>query len=163
MDLILIYNHTICQFMTSSERIKKDIETFINISQNYKSIDSFLADMALEPPQDSVSDLEPGNNEDEFLTLTTIHSAKGLEWHTVFLIHAMEGFFPSSQASESTEALEEERRLMYVTVTRAEEHLYVCYPMHIFDRYSGFTIAKPSRFIQGIGEDIAEEWLLDEE
>lgn len=142
---------------------KKDIETFINISQNYKSIDSFLADMALEPPQDSVSDLEPGNNEDEFLTLTTIHSAKGLEWHSVFLIHAMEGFFPSSQASESTEALEEERRLMYVAVTRAKEHLYVCYPMHIFDRYSGFTLSKPSRFIQGIGEDIAEEWLLDEE
>lgn len=142
---------------------KKDLDTFINIAENYKSIDSFLADMALEPPQDSVADLEPGNNEDEFLTLSTIHSAKGLEWHSVFLIHAMEGFFPSSQASESADAMEEERRLMYVAVTRAKENLYVCYPMHIFDRYSGFTIAKPSRFLHGIDDKLAEEWLLEEE
>lgn len=141
---------------------KKDIDTFINIAQNYKSIDSFLDDMALDPPRDSVADLEPGSNENEFLTLSTIHSAKGLEWHTVFIIHAMEGFFPSSQASESTDTMEEERRLMYVASTRAKEHLYVCYPMHIFDRYSGFTIARPSRFIQDIDDTLAEEWLLED-
>ncbi|MCF8240003.1 MAG: ATP-dependent helicase [Melioribacteraceae bacterium] len=142
---------------------KKDIEIFMNISENYSAIENFLADMALEPPQDTVIDVEAEDKENEFVTLSTIHSAKGLEWHTVFIIHAMEGFFPSSQSFENTEALEEERRLMYVAATRAKNNLYVSYPMNIFDRYQGVTLSKPSRFIHGINEELAEEWLLEEE
>lgn len=142
---------------------KKDLDIFINISENYRSLDSFLADMALEPPQDSVIDVEATNKEREFLTLSTIHSAKGLEWHTVFIIHAIDGFFPSTQSFEKLESLEEERRLMYVASTRAKQNLYVCYPMHIFDRFNGTTFAKPSRFIQGISEDTAEHWLIEDE
>ena len=142
---------------------KKDLDIFINISENYKSLDSFLADMALEPPSDSVIDVESSEKEKEYLTLSTIHSAKGLEWHSVFIIHAADGFFPSSQSFESLESLEEERRLMYVASTRAKQNLYVSYPMHIFERHKGVTFAKPSRFIEGVSEDLAEEWLLDEE
>lgn len=142
---------------------KKDLEIFMNISQNYKSMDSFLSDMALEPPSDSVVDIEGSDKEKEFLTLSTIHSAKGLEWHTVFIIHAIEGFFPSSQSFNSTETLEEERRLMYVAATRAKQNLYISYPMNIFDRYQGVTYSKPSRFIDTITEELAEEWLLEDE
>lgn len=142
---------------------KKDLEIFMNISQNYKSMDSFLSDMALEPPSDSVIDIEGSDKEKEFLTLSTIHSAKGLEWHTVFIIHAIEGFFPSSQSFNSTETLEEERRLMYVAATRAKQNLYISYPMNIFDRYQGVTYSKPSRFIENITEELAEEWLLEDE
>ncbi|OGU35587.1 MAG: ATP-dependent DNA helicase [Ignavibacteria bacterium GWB2_35_6b] len=142
---------------------KKDLEIFMNISQNYKSMDSFLSDMALEPPSDSVIDIEGSDKEKEFLTLSTIHSAKGLEWHTVFIIHAVEGFFPSSQSFNSTETLEEERRLMYVAATRAKQNLYISYPMNIFDRYQGVTYSKPSRFIENITEELAEEWLLEDE
>lgn len=142
---------------------KKDLEIFINIAEKYKSLESFLTDMALDPPQDSVADIEATDKEKEILTLSTIHSAKGLEWHTVFIIHAADGFFPSSQSFEKLETLEEERRLMYVASTRAKQNLYVCYPMQIFDRYQGFTFAKPSRFIEGIDEDTAEVWLLEEE
>lgn len=141
---------------------KKDIDMFLNIAENYRSMDSFLADMALDPPQDSVIDIEAPDKEREFLTLSTIHSAKGLEWHTVFIIHALEGFFPSSQSFQNIESLEEERRLMYVASTRAKNNLYVSYPMHIFDRQAGITFAKPSRFIEGISEDLADEWLLEE-
>lgn len=140
----------------------KDLEIFNNIASNYKSLHSFLADMALEPPRDSVIDVDSEDKEKEFLTLSTIHSAKGLEWHTVFIIHALEGFFPSGQSFDKIETLEEERRLMYVASTRAKENLYVSYPMHLFDRYNGFTIAKPSRFINDISEDLADEWLLEE-
>jgi DNA helicase-2/ATP-dependent DNA helicase PcrA len=86
-----------------------------------------------------------------------------LEWHTVFIIHAVEGFFPSGQSYDSPESLEEERRLMYVAVTRAKQNLYICYPMHLFDRRTGFTISKPSRFIAEISQDFLEEWLLEEE
>lgn len=142
---------------------KKDLDIFINISENYKSLESFLADMALEPPSDSVIDIESTEKEKEFLTLSTIHSAKGLEWHSVFIMHVADGFFPSSQSFESTDSLEEERRLMYVASTRAKQNLYVSYPMHIFERHQGLTFAKPSRFIEGVSEELAEEWLLDEE
>ncbi len=142
---------------------KKDLEAFVNISQNYRSLTSFLADMALEPPQDSVADVIAEDKEDEKLILSTIHSAKGLEWHSVFIIHALEGMFPSGQSYESIESLEEERRLMYVASTRAKQNLFVSYPMNIFDRIQGVTISKPSRFIQDVSEELAEEWLLEEE
>lgn len=141
---------------------KKDLDIFMNISENYRSLDSFLSDMALEPPTDTVVDVEAVDKEREFLTLSTIHSAKGLEWHTVFILHAIEGFFPSAQSFEKFETLEEERRLMYVASTRAKQNLYVCYPMHIFDRTKGITFSKPSRFIEGINEGMAEQWLLEE-
>ncbi len=142
---------------------KKDLEIFLNIANNYKTLEVLLTDMALEPPQDSVIDIEAEDQEKEYLTLSTIHSAKGLEWHTVFIIHAIEGFFPSSQSAQSLDALEEERRLMYVASTRAKQNLYITYPMNIFDRYSGTTLSKPSRFISHIDEEIAEEWIIEEE
>jgi DNA helicase-2/ATP-dependent DNA helicase PcrA len=141
---------------------KKDLDIFMNIAGNYRSIDSFLSDMALDPPQDSVIDVEAPEDEHEQLTLSTIHSSKGLEWHSVFILHALEGFFPSSQSFEKLETMEEERRLMYVATTRAKQNLYICYPMHIFDRQKGITFSKPSRFIDGIEEDLAEQWLLGE-
>ncbi len=140
----------------------KDLEIFSNIVHNYDNLEKLLTDMALDPPTDSVADVDAPDKENELLTLSTIHSAKGLEWHTVFILHAMEGYFPSSQSLEKTETLEEERRLMYVASTRAKQNLYVCYPMHIFDRQSGFTISKPSRFIADVDEELAEEWLLEE-
>jgi DNA helicase-2/ATP-dependent DNA helicase PcrA len=59
--------------------------------------------------------------------------------------------------------LEEERRLMYVAATRAKQNLYITYPMNIFDRFSGTTLSKKSRFIEDVSEDIAEEWLLEED
>lgn len=142
---------------------KKDLEIFVNIASNYKSMDSFLADMALEPPQDSVVDVEASDKEKEYLTLSTIHSAKGLEWHSVFVIHAIEGFFPSSQSFQNVEQLEEERRLMYVAATRAKQNLFVSYPMNIFDRQNGFTFSKPSRFISGVSDSLAEEWIIEDD
>ncbi|MBU0561446.1 MAG: ATP-dependent helicase, partial [Bacteroidetes bacterium] len=142
---------------------RKDLDILVSIASNYQEPETFLSDMALEPPNESVADIDAEDKENEFLTLSTIHSAKGLEWHSVFVIHAVEGFFPSAQSYDSIDGLEEERRLMYVSVTRAKKNLYVCYPMNIFDRHTGFTLSKPSRFIAGIGEDLAEEWLLEEE
>lgn len=157
------YEQLFVQKYDDFHKRRKDLEIFMNISQNYKSMDSFLSDMALEPPSDSVIDIEGTDKEKEFLTLSTIHSAKGLEWHSVFIIHAVEGFFPSSQSFNKTETIEEERRLMYVASTRAKQNLYISYPMNIFDRYQGVTYSKPSRFIDNITEDLAEEWLLEDE
>ena len=140
----------------------KDLDIFQNIAQNYKSLDSLLADMAIEPIIDSVVDIDAPTKEDDFLTLSTIHSAKGLEWHSVFVIHAVEGYFPSSRSVESAETLEEERRLMYVAVTRAKQNLFITFPMNLFDRMAGVTLSKPSRFISELDSKLADGYLIDE-
>ena len=142
---------------------KKDVDIFLNIASNYTSLESLLSDMAIEPPLDSVSDLGEEDKQEDFLTLSTIHSAKGLEWHSVFIIHAVDGFFPSTRSAENLESLEEERRLLYVAATRAKQNLFVTYPMHIFDRESGTTLSKPSRFLHDVTPDLAEGWLLENE
>jgi DNA helicase-2/ATP-dependent DNA helicase PcrA len=141
----------------------KDLEIFLNISENYRSLDSLLADMAIEPVIDSMIDMEGTDKEDELLTLSTIHSAKGLEWHSVFIIHAIDGYFPSARSAENIESLEEERRLMYVASTRAKQNLFVTYPMNMYDREAGTTFSKPSRFISEISSDKAEGWLVEDE
>ncbi len=141
---------------------KKDLEIFQNIVENYSSVDTLLSDMAIEPIIESVVDVDATDKEEEYVTLSTIHSAKGLEWHSVFIIHAVEGYFPSARAVEKLENLEEERRLMYVASTRAKNNLFVTYPMNLYDREAGRTLSKPSRFISDITPDLAEGWLLEE-
>ncbi|MHB1688334.1 MAG: ATP-dependent helicase [Ignavibacteriaceae bacterium] len=141
----------------------KDLEIFQNITEKYKSLDSLLADMAIEPIIDSVVDIGAEDKEEEFVTLSTIHSAKGLEWHSVFIIHAVEGFFPSSRSADKIETLEEERRLMYVAATRAKQNLFITYPMNMYDHEAGMTLSKPSRFISEMNSDLAEGWLLEED
>jgi len=140
---------------------KKDLETFQNITERYKSVDELLSDLALEPPNESITDIESPGPETEFLTLSTIHSAKGLEWNAVFIIYALEGRFPTMRSAATDEEMEEERRLMYVACTRAKEHLIITYPMNIYDRESGMILTKPSRFLEGLGENVLEPWVVD--
>ncbi len=141
----------------------KDLETLIIIAERYRSLGNFLNELSLDPPNESVSELTPESKEEEFLTLSTIHSAKGLEWKVVFLIWALVGKFPSAKASDSIDRMEEERRLFYVACTRAKDQLYVTYPTNIFDRESGFVLSEPSRFLSEITDGIAERYVLTEE
>ena len=141
----------------------KDIETFLQITEQYSDLPTFLNDMALDPPVNSVEDLEAESKEDEYLTISTIHSAKGLEWKVVFLIWATEGKFPSAKAFHTIDSLEEERRLFYVAITRAKDYLYIVYPFGIFDRESGMVLSEPSRFIQEIDDKILEKYILTDE
>jgi len=140
---------------------KKDLEMFQNITDRYKDVVTLLTDLALEPPQESVIDVEAPGPEREFLTLSTIHSAKGLEWNSVFIIYALEGRFPAMRSVGTDEEIEEERRLMYVAVTRAKDHLFITYPMNVYDRETGVILTKPSRFIQGIDENLLEPWVVE--
>lgn len=126
-----------------------DIDSLVRIASRYKSLEQFLTDMALEPPerniiQAGIKDKPPeGDKDDSRVVLSTIHSAKGLEWHTVFIIYLAEGHLPSYLSLEDSDAIEEERRLLYVAATRAKENLFLLKP-HI-DR-SLFT--RPSRFLE---------------
>jgi ATP-dependent DNA helicase UvrD/PcrA len=142
---------------------QKDLEHFIVMTERYTSLERMLADMALEPPNNSVGDVLAADREDEgLLTLSTIHSAKGLEWHSVFIIWATEGRFPSLYNKDDDE-IEEERRLMYVAATRAKENLFISYPINIFDRATGMVLSKPSRFLDGISRKLLEPVFLMEE
>jgi len=138
----------------------KDLTQLVTIMERYDDLDKFLSDMALEPPNASVDKIMATDYEDEQLVLSTIHSAKGLEWHTVFVIWALEGRFPAIYAARSEEEMEEELRLMYVAASRAKEHLYFAYPVNIYDRGTAMVLSRPSRFIDGISEDILEPWSL---
>lgn len=141
----------------------KDLEHFQYMAENYRSIESFLSDLALEPPNSSLSEVEKGATNDEFLTLSTIHSAKGLEWQAVFIVGAVEGRFPSVYSYNNLDDLEEERRLMYVAVTRAKKHLYISYPIDMFDYSLSMVLSSPSRFLETIPENQLERWCLVEE
>ena len=144
---------------------ERDLEQFAVIAERYRSTTALLADMALEPPTDSVAGILAGDGEDEgMVTLSTIHSAKGLEWNTVFVLWAADGRFPSMYGVHDDADIEEERRLMYVAVTRAKDRLYLTYPVEMFDRGLGLVLARPSRFVDGLGEDLLETVaLVDEE
>ena len=142
---------------------QRDLEHFVSIAARYRSLQNLLTDMALEPPTDSVNDVMAVDEDEGLLSLSTIHSAKGLEWHTVFIIWAVEGKFPSAYAMNSEDDLEEERRLMYVSVTRAKRNLYLCYPINMYDRATGMVLSKPSRFLDGIPRELLRPMQLIEQ
>ena len=118
---------------------KRDMEHIEQIAAGYTSRRQFLTDLTLDPPN-STSDLagDPLKDED-WLVLSTIHSAKGCEWDVVYLIHAADGFLPSDMAAGSEEELDEERRLTYVAMTRARDFLYITWPLRYYHRWSSFT------------------------
>jgi len=105
---------------------ERELQQLIIMAGRYKKLRSFLDDLVLDPPTSS-ADTEPGKK-GESLTLSTVHSAKGLEWPVVFIIWVTEGRFPSAKSYGNPLDLEEERRLMYVGATRAKDQLIMCYP-----------------------------------
>ncbi|MCH6544413.1 MAG: ATP-dependent helicase [Deltaproteobacteria bacterium] len=141
----------------------RDLEHLLEITERYRSLERLLSDMALEPPTDSVDGVLAVDPDEGPLVLSTIHSAKGLEWHSVFIIWALEGRFPSFYNIHTEEDLEEERRLLYVAATRAKENLFITYPINFFDRSSGAVLSRPSQFIDGLPEKLLEPVYLAEE
>jgi DNA helicase-2/ATP-dependent DNA helicase PcrA len=144
-------------------RRSKDVEMFVQISDKYASLNDMLAEMALDAPVESAIDVEEEDKDDERFTISTIHSAKGLEWKAVFIIWTLDGKFPSAKAIDSIDSVEEERRLFYVACTRAKDYLYLVYPINIYDRESGSVLSLPSRFLNSIDENIAETYYLSSE
>ena len=94
------------------------------------------------------------------VTLSSVHQAKGLEWKAVFVIWMTDGMFPSSRSLESDEAIEEERRLFYVAVTRARDELYLTYPHLRLNAGYGEMMQRPSRFLAEIPKASIEEWQI---
>ena len=126
-----------------------DLDQLEIIAAGYADRTSFLATLALEPPA-ATQDLAVGStDEDDALILSTVHSSKGKEWDVVFVIHASDGVFPMARAANDEAQIEEERRLLYVAMTRARNELYVTYPLHSYATRMGadFAYSQLSRFL----------------
>ena len=146
LAILLDYYHPILKekFDDWQQRVN-DLEALKDISGKYSSLRDFLADFAIDPPEKNVSLVNP-DEEEKPLCLSTIHSAKGLEWDCVFLIGLVEGVLPVSFSLGDEEGIAEEHRLFYVALTRAKKHLYLAvhYENHGFS-YNKFN--QISRFI----------------
>jgi DNA helicase-2/ATP-dependent DNA helicase PcrA len=132
----------------------KDINILSSLAVKYDDLEKYLADLMLEPPSNKFkNESSPVIEElnEKPLVLSTVHSAKGLEWHTVFIPHLLDGLFPSLKALKGIKQIEEERRLFYVACTRAKENLFLTMPYSVTS-YEGY-LTKASRFLVEIDKE----------
>ena len=130
----------------------RDLEQLEQIAGRWRSRQRMLMEMALDPPNSTQDFAGPPVLDDDYLILSTIHSAKGLEWDAVYVIHAADGNIPSDMATKDSEGVEEERRLFYVALTRAKNWLYVLCPLRYYHSYrpginDHFGLAQRTRFL----------------
>ena len=138
----------------------EDLEQLAVFARQFQTVQDFLAQLALLTNLEAEAE-QPAGADDEQLRLSTIHQAKGLEFDVVFLIMLCDGLFPSARSLESKEGEEEERRLMYVAITRARNELYLSYPLiRAAPGHAGDTMQQPSRFLGEIPKELIEEWNL---
>jgi len=142
------YQHLLPTLYEDSQRRQKEVEEIIRVSYNYEEIEAFLGDLSLEVYE------EPEEGGGDRLVLSTVHSAKGLEWKVVFIIWLAEGRFPSTHAQLDPEEMEEERRLLYVAITRAKERLFLTYPLTLSQRANGWQKNDLCHFVARVPEDI---------
>ena len=142
---------------TNYELRREDLNQLAVFARQFKDVHEFLSQLALisnidaEAPPTQISDKEAVN-------LSSVHQAKGLEFHTVFAIWLTDGMFPSSRSLDTRDALEEERRLFYVAITRARDELYLTYPQMRLSGGYGDVFQRPSRFLQEIPNNLIEDW-----
>jgi DNA helicase-2/ATP-dependent DNA helicase PcrA len=133
-----------------------DLDQMHLAASRHASRDSFLADLTLDPPERTGDLADEPMLDDDWLTLSTIHSAKGLEWRAVHIIHAADGNLPSDMALADNDGIEEERRLLYVALTRARDSLTVTYPLRYHiprrGRDDRHNLAPLSRFLEPVRE-----------
>ena len=134
---------------TNYELRREDLNQLASFARQFSNAQEFLSQLALI----SNVDAEPAPNaatDNEAVNLSSVHQAKGLEFHTVFVIWLTDGMFPSSRSLETRDAIEEERRLFYVAITRARDELYLSYPHMRLNAGFGDVFQRPSRFLKEI-------------
>ncbi len=142
---------------TNYELRREDLNQLAAFARQFKDVNEFLSQLALISNVDAeAAPNQTGDN--EAVNLSTVHQAKGLEFHTVFVIWLTDGMFPSSRSMDQRKDLEEERRLFYVAITRAKDELYLTYPhMRLTGGY-GDVFQRPSRFLKEIPNKLVEDW-----
>lgn len=163
VEHVMSYYRSLCEkHYDDYPRRLKDLEAFAGLAHRYDSLDRMLNELALDPIEASAVDLEQYDNDEPPLTLSTIHSAKGLEWNTVFVIQCLDGIIPSGYAVGDAEQVDEELRLLYVACTRAARQLFITFPSLQHGPY-GEYFANASRFIEELDEQVLEPWKLVED
>jgi DNA helicase-2/ATP-dependent DNA helicase PcrA len=164
------YEQYLLENYENADSRAEDIRGLALYAQRYDSTETFLSELALlsterfaEAQPLTGEDVIAGGDEDELLTLTSVHQAKGLEWKAVFIIWAAEGKFPSPRSLREIDSEEEERRLWYVALTRAKDELYITYPLMMTDYNRQTVLQKPSRFVTECPPAMFEIWNLEEE
>lgn len=145
LDIVIKYYIPLMKEKYDNERVREEeLMSLRDISSQFKDLESFLTEVVLDPPTSSA----PGDEDEieEAVTLSTIHSSKGLEWKNVFIISCIDGMIPSSKSFNKIDELEEEARLFYVAITRAKERLAFIKPMHSFT-HKGSELPKLTRFL----------------
>ncbi len=136
---------------------REDLNQLAAFSRQFKEVHEFLAQLALISNVDAEAAPNQGADK-EAVNLSTVHQAKGLEFQAVFVIWLSDGMFPSSRSLDTRDALEEERRLFYVAITRARDELYLTYPHMRLSGGYGDIFQRPSRFLQEIPNELVEDW-----
>jgi DNA helicase-2/ATP-dependent DNA helicase PcrA len=152
-----IYDDYVKVNFTNYELRREDLNQLAAFARQFKDLNEFLSQLALISNVDAeAAPAQPGDK--EVVNLSTVHQAKGLEFHTVFVIWLTDGMFPSSRSLDTRPALEEERRLFYVAITRAKDELYLTFPhMRLTGGY-GDIFQRPSRFLKEIPNQLVEDW-----
>lgn len=142
---------------TNYELRREDLNQLAAFARQFKDLSEFLSQLALISNVDA--EAAPNQTADkEAVNLSSVHQAKGLEFHTVFVIWLTDGMFPSSRSFDTRDALEEERRLFYVAITRAKDELYLTYPHMRLSGGYGDIFQRPSRFLKDIPNALVEDW-----
>jgi DNA helicase-2/ATP-dependent DNA helicase PcrA len=142
---------------TNYELRREDLDQLAMFARQFKDVHEFLSQLALISNVDA--EAAPNQTSDtEAVNLSTVHQAKGLEFHTVFVIWLTDGMFPSSRSLDTRDALEEERRLFYVAITRARDELYLTFPHMRLSGGYGDVFQRPSRFLKEIPNKLVEDW-----
>ena len=152
-------NYLEAQYPNWKERLE-DLEQLAKFAETYADLTSFLSEITMQEAF-AVERGRSNAGDEEKLVLSTIHQAKGLEWEVVFIINLVDTAFPNQKALAEEGGLEEERRLFYVAVTRAQKQLFLTYP--ITGNYSSMYLNTPSQFLQEISEELLEEVKLNYE
>ena len=111
-----------------------DLEQIETVAASYPSRERFLTELTLDPPEASGDEARAPHLDEDYLILSTIHSAKGQEWNVVYVLNVADGCIPSDMATDTPEQIEEERRLLYVAMTRARDQLHLVHPLRFFVR-----------------------------
>lgn len=151
-------NYLEAEYPNWQERLD-DLEQLALFAERYRSLNGFLSEISLQE-NFSAERSRPGDSDEEKIVLSTIHQAKGLEWRAVFIINLTDSAFPNPRALAEANGLEEERRLFYVAITRAQKYLFLSYP--IIGSYNSMTLNTPSQFLSEIKDELLEEIKLAE-
>ena len=155
--VVAVYDDYAKANFTNYELRSEDLNQLAAFAKQFKDVHEFLSQLALISNVDTEPALDQ-SGDNEAVNLSSVHQAKGLEYHTVFVIWLTDGMFPSMRSLETRAAIEEERRLFYVAITRARDELYLTYPQMRLNAGYGDVFQRPSRFLREIPTQLLEDW-----